>query len=414
MRGARHAGRFTTIDGTKTRFSCPASPLNNCLNGSLLRKGVQMLGLREFKRELPSVIALARSLALSCWSLIFIPGTNPLYYPWHASERERTTIKNRVYLPNSEPRLLSAKRTKPLRSPWSYSNVHTDCSVASRGSNHLAPVSAARRGLGPVLLKARISGQTLAIYRGTLASEVVHQSAHAPPLAGTFDPNQVHNLVEIEKYYVSNRLCVGLRRALAIGRWNRFTVKAVEHAQAELNAGRYDDEIYRHTLREFPEFATEPHTSPLLSMIIPPSAPLPLIPVQRVIRDRNHQRYRKLHCPPENLRPFHVHIHRDIGDESADVDTATTDGVPVAAALIPGALTTSAPNPVNMKMFSSSSNPPTGHRDKAQDTCSSNESAFPARQMPSHRSEEAKVGNVQAGVVHLRAAPPRANRDSRQ
>ena len=28
-----------------------------------------------------------------------------------------------------------------------------------------------------------------------------------------------------------------------------------------LSAGRFDDEIYEHTLREFPEFATAPHTS---------------------------------------------------------------------------------------------------------------------------------------------------------
>ena len=28
-----------------------------------------------------------------------------------------------------------------------------------------------------------------------------------------------------------------------------------------MSAGRYDDEIYEHTLLEFPEFATAPHTS---------------------------------------------------------------------------------------------------------------------------------------------------------
>jgi hypothetical protein len=30
---------------------------------------------------------------------------------------------------------------------------------------------------------------------------------------------------------------------------------------AELSAGRYDDEIFEHTLRDFPEFATAPHAN---------------------------------------------------------------------------------------------------------------------------------------------------------
>ena len=30
---------------------------------------------------------------------------------------------------------------------------------------------------------------------------------------------------------------------------------------AELSAGRHDDEIFEHTLREFPDFATAPHAS---------------------------------------------------------------------------------------------------------------------------------------------------------
>ncbi|KAH9164955.1 hypothetical protein EDB89DRAFT_2246970 [Lactarius sanguifluus] len=42
------------------------------------------------------------------------------------------------------------------------------------------------------------------------------------------------------------------------------------------------------------------------------------------------------------LRASGVLIRRDIGDESADVDVATTDGGPVAATLTPGALMTSA------------------------------------------------------------------------
>ncbi|KAH9162304.1 hypothetical protein EDB89DRAFT_1860886, partial [Lactarius sanguifluus] len=52
----------------------------------------------------------------------------------------------------------------------------------------------------------------------------------------------------------------------------RFAVKAVEHAQTYLNLlekiptrdlklTRFDDEIFEHTLREFPEFATASHTS---------------------------------------------------------------------------------------------------------------------------------------------------------
>jgi len=69
-------------------------------------------------------------------------------------------------------------------------------------------------------------------------------------MAGTFDPNQAQNLAEIEK---------------------QFAVKAVEHAQTywnllekipprSLKLTRYDDEIFEHTLRDFPEFAAVPHT----------------------------------------------------------------------------------------------------------------------------------------------------------
>lgn len=55
------------------------------------------------------------------------------------------------------------------------------------------------------------------------------------------------------------------------------------------------------------------------------------------------------------LRTSGVHVRRDIGDESADVDIATTDGEPVAAASTPGALMASLSsaepsNPVEFKM----------------------------------------------------------------
>jgi hypothetical protein len=120
--------------------------------------------------------------------------------------------------------------------------------------------------------------------------------------------------LQIEKQYVFTFLCV--QSVERIGRRYRFAVKAVEHAQvrtarplppaaaaaafsdaptdlleparedppARFEAhkvnnqtktslslpgarftlfvgGRYDDEIYEHTLREFPEFATAPHAS---------------------------------------------------------------------------------------------------------------------------------------------------------
>ncbi|KAI0301446.1 polysaccharide biosynthesis-domain-containing protein [Russula brevipes] len=69
-------------------------------------------------------------------------------------------------------------------------------------------------------------------------------------MAGTFDPSKAQNLAEIEK---------------------QFAVKAVEHAQTywgllekipprSLKLTRHDDEIFEHTLREFPEFAAAPHT----------------------------------------------------------------------------------------------------------------------------------------------------------
>ncbi|KAH9972627.1 polysaccharide biosynthesis-domain-containing protein [Lactifluus volemus] len=69
-------------------------------------------------------------------------------------------------------------------------------------------------------------------------------------MASNFDPNQAQNLAEIEK---------------------QFAVKAVEHAQTywnllekipprQLKLTRFDDEIFEHTMREFPEFADAPHS----------------------------------------------------------------------------------------------------------------------------------------------------------
>jgi len=64
-----------------------------------------------------------------------------------------------------------------------------------------------------------------------------------------FDPNNAQNLVEIEK---------------------QFAVKAVEHAQTywnllekvspkDLRLTKIDDEIFEHTMSEFPELAQEPY-----------------------------------------------------------------------------------------------------------------------------------------------------------
>jgi len=64
-----------------------------------------------------------------------------------------------------------------------------------------------------------------------------------------FDPNNAQNLVEIEK---------------------QFAVKAVEHAQTywnllekipprELKLTKFDDEIFEHVMKDFPELAEEPY-----------------------------------------------------------------------------------------------------------------------------------------------------------
>ncbi|PFH47596.1 hypothetical protein AMATHDRAFT_6587 [Amanita thiersii Skay4041] len=68
-------------------------------------------------------------------------------------------------------------------------------------------------------------------------------------MAGKFDPQNAQNLVEIEK---------------------QFAVKAVEHAQTywnllekvppkELKLTKFDDEIFEHTMKTFPEMAEPPH-----------------------------------------------------------------------------------------------------------------------------------------------------------
>ncbi|KAH8980670.1 hypothetical protein EDB92DRAFT_1899866 [Lactarius akahatsu] len=66
---------------------------------------------------------------------------------------------------------------------------------------------------------------------------------------------------------------------------------------------------------------------------------------------REREQLRRIHLRNKGgltLRTSGVHIRRDIGDESADVDIATPDGGPVAATLTPGALMTSASDPVNL------------------------------------------------------------------
>jgi len=68
-------------------------------------------------------------------------------------------------------------------------------------------------------------------------------------MAGQFDPQNAQNLMEIEK---------------------QFAVKAVEHAQTywnllgkvpprELKLTKYDDEIFEHTVKAFPELAEPPY-----------------------------------------------------------------------------------------------------------------------------------------------------------
>ena len=76
----------------------------------------------------------------------------------------------------------------------------------------------------------------------------------------------------------------------------------------------------------------------------------------RPAREKEH--LRRIHLRNKGgltLRTSGVHIRRDIGDESADVDIATTDGEPVAAAFASSALMTPVPpaepsNPANFKI----------------------------------------------------------------
>ncbi|KAI9447782.1 hypothetical protein H4582DRAFT_1802344, partial [Lactarius indigo] len=68
---------------------------------------------------------------------------------------------------------------------------------------------------------------------------------------------------------------------------------------------------------------------------------------------RERERLRRIHLRNKGgltLRASGAHIRSDIGDKTADVDIATTDGGPVAAALTPGALMPSASNLVNSKI----------------------------------------------------------------
>jgi hypothetical protein len=62
------------------------------------------------------------------------------------------------------------------------------------------------------------------------------------------------------------------------------------------------------------------------------------------------------------LRASGIHIRRDIGDESADVDIATTDGEPVAAALTP---VTSVPSDIKRPSPTRSRRPPPASPAKA-------------------------------------------------
>ncbi|KAF9648280.1 DUF757-domain-containing protein [Thelephora ganbajun] len=68
-------------------------------------------------------------------------------------------------------------------------------------------------------------------------------------MTSKFEPNKAQNAIEIEK---------------------QFAVKAVEHAQTywnllekvpprELKLSKIDDEIFEHTMKEFPELAAEPY-----------------------------------------------------------------------------------------------------------------------------------------------------------
>jgi hypothetical protein len=101
------------------------------------------------------------------------------------------------------------------------------------------------------------------------------------------------------------------------------------------------------------------------------------------------------------LRASGVHIRRDIGAESADVQIATTDGalISLPSAQLPKS---AAPSP---RPTPRSRRPATTAKAKIRsepDTCA------PMLPPPPCREGEAQVRDVQASLVCLRAAPPRA------
>ncbi|KAI9507118.1 DUF757-domain-containing protein [Russula earlei] len=95
-------------------------------------------------------------------------------------------------------------------------------------------------------------------------------------MAGTFDPNQAQNLVEIEKQFAVkavehaqtywNLLEKISPRSLKLTRSARHPPLSFGSREARVclllnnNKKSYDDEIFEHTLRSFPEFAAPPHT----------------------------------------------------------------------------------------------------------------------------------------------------------
>ncbi|KAH9162312.1 hypothetical protein EDB89DRAFT_2247998, partial [Lactarius sanguifluus] len=207
----------------------------------------------------------------------------------------------------------TSKSSTKAERPWKPREYEWVIRSSCAGGRVAQGVELRRGYLRDLRLPMVPTGQTLAIYRGTLGAAPIEVGRNRidrareglnilcsvtttmkseRPEDGTFDPNQVHNRIvklapllnspcwlrasltarpptyfptlQIEKYYVSYRLCVGLRRALTIGRctaWQDPFVRVEAHKVtkktplremwAKLNAGRYDDEIYRHTLREF-------------------------------------------------------------------------------------------------------------------------------------------------------------------
>ncbi|KAH8990937.1 hypothetical protein EDB86DRAFT_3244808 [Lactarius hatsudake] len=173
-------------------------------------------------------------------------------------------------------------------------------------------------------------------------------------MAGTFGPNQAQNLVESLS---SPLVRPPASRLPTLQIEKQFVVKAVEHAQTywnllekmpprDLKLTRFEDDIFEHTLREFPEFATAPHTS-LVALDedwVKSHGQNALSSVQSLngaeylVRGGSCAAYTSATRVWLALRASGVHIHRDTGDENADVDIATTDGGSVAATLTPSGL----------------------------------------------------------------------------